>query len=44
MHGPTNTGLNNHGLNNQTAAHTYAKVGRSDQALWLTLNGLAGSC
>lgn len=29
---------------NQAAAHSYAKVGRSDQALWLTLNGLADSC
>lgn len=39
QHGPANAGLKNH-----TAALTYAEVGRSDQALWLTLNGLAGSC
>lgn len=40
LHGPADAGLNN-----QAAAPAYAtKVGRSDRALWLTLNGLAGSC
>lgn len=40
LHGPADAGLTN-----QAAAPAYAaEVGRSDQALWLTLNGLAGSC
>ena len=32
------------GLSDQAAARTRAGVGRSDRALWLALNGLAGSC